>query len=147
MLQQDDISSYGNIGRESIDSMNSSTIYKSLSKYDPYCSEIYLKNVQNILKPQKKRKSQGKLAEELERAEFKQKKLIEALELIKKAKMIGKYGSLTIYFAAGVIFDEIDMYIEAIDAFKKSSRLIPAESIIDTYMMPNDDIHKRKIER
>ena len=137
------------INRDSVDAINSSRIYRSLSQYDPNCSEIYLRNMRGLRKRPKKTKGKGKgsLAEELQRQDEHKKKLVEALELWEQARKIGSVGSLTIYFAAGVIFDEIDMHEKAISSFKRAARIIPAEIIVDTYLLPDDAKHKRKVER
>ena len=136
------------VGRDNIDALNSSNIYKSLSQYDPNCSEIYLRNMEGLRKRKgRPKKKKTGLAAELERQDEHKKKLVEALELWEKARQIGSVGSLTIYFAAGVIFDEIEMHEKAIDAFKRSARIIPAEIIVDTYMLPEDAVHLRKVER
>ena len=135
------------INRDSVDAINSSTIYRSLSQYDPNCSEIYMRNMRGLRKKKKSKKGKGGLAEELRRQDEHKKKLVEALELWEKARKIGSVGSLTIYFAAGVLFDEIDMHEKAIEAFKRAARMIPAEVIVDTYMLPEDAQHKRKVER
>ena len=58
-----------------------------------------------------------------------------------------KIGALSIYFSAGVIFDELDMYDKAIHAFKKSSKQISPEHIVDCFLLPNDSVHIRKLER
>ena len=147
MLQQPDSDEFFDswINRNSVDALNSSVIYKSLSEYDPNCSEIYKRNMTGLRK--KPRKKLSGLVEELRRGEENKKKLVEALELWEKARKIGSVGSLTIYFAAGVIFDEIEMHEKAIECFKRSARIIPAEIIVDTYMLPDDAVHKRKVER
>ena len=39
------------------------------------------------------------------------------------------------------------MHEKAISSFKRAARIIPAEIIVDTYLLPDDAKHKRKVER
>jgi hypothetical protein len=93
--------------------------------------------------------SRGRVKPQIDDSE-KNDKLSDALEMMTVANKKKNEASLSIYFSAGVIFDEIDIHVKAIEAFRKSTKVVPStdpEYIVDNFLLPNDSVHKRKVER
>lgn len=128
------------VNKKSIATLASSSIFKTLGKYDPSVS-VDKSNVRKVKRP---RTRGGKVTID---DEEKNNKLSEALEMMAIANKQKNEASLSIFFSAGVIFDEIDIHVKAVEAFKKATRVVSPEYIVDTFLLPDDSIHKRKVER
>jgi tetratricopeptide (TPR) repeat protein len=125
--------------KKSIATLTSSLIFKTLGKYDPSVSvdKSYVRKV-------KRPRSRGKDSID---DEEKNNKLSEALEMMAAANKHKNEASLSMFFSAGVIFDEINIHVKAVEAFKKAARVVSPEYIVDTFLLPDDSVHKRKVER
>jgi tetratricopeptide (TPR) repeat protein len=126
--------------KKSLEALNSSSVFKALTSFDPSISFL---DSSLSLKKQSVRFSKKKMIDD----DVKNKRLSEALEMMEQARKKKNESSLSIYFRAGVIFDEIEIYPKAIEAFRKAAKVVPAEIIVDQFLLPDDDVHKRKIER